>query len=92
MRIFKKKTDAVEDEGRMSDEEREYLLKRIYYIEQIVRQTDSDYNFGYISKEDHDKQIEEMNREIDRIEAKLNGFDDMMGNPLEAIDEMMENL
>ena len=74
------------------------LLERMDIIGEWIRQEQTKYNFGEISKEEYEKKFLEFEKELAAIEYLINGkieavnekvFDDLMGNPIQWLNEIM---
>lgn len=74
------------------------LLERMNVIGEWIRQEQTKYNFGEISKEQYDQEFLEFEKELAAIEYLINGkveavnqkvFDDLMGNPIQWLNEIM---
>ena len=74
------------------------LLERMDIIGEWIRQEQTKYNFGEISKEEYEKEFLEFEKELAAIEYLINGkieavnekvFDDLMGNPIQWLNEIM---
>lgn len=82
--LFKKRTEV---EVELTEEEIDNLEK----IEMLRRRFEalhSDHLLNKVSDAQYQREEEIINKEIDDLQRNINGFDDMMGHPIEYLDEI----
>lgn len=76
--MAKRKTEWYENEDYM----------KVRFLDWMHSLNESQKNLGELTNGEYTKQLKDIENEIEKMEA--NTFDDMMGNPMQSIDDMME--
>lgn len=73
----------------LSAEQKEWL-ERIGILRERVHQLDSDVNLAYITERKKIETASQIIKDLEKLEREVNGFDEMMGNPIDFLEEIFK--